>query len=78
MEQWVLMTKRADFNKIASQYGISPVLARLLRNRDIITEEEIGSYLYGSLNDLPSPLLLKDVEKAADLILYKIKEGKKI
>ena len=78
MEQWILMTKRADFNTIATRFQISPVLARLLRNRDIISDEEISSYLFGSLEDLPSPYLLKDVEKAADIILQKIREGKKI
>ena len=72
------MTKRADFNAIASRHHISPVLARLLRNRDIITDEEITTYLSGSLEDLPSPYLLKDVEKAADLLLHKIQEKKKI
>ena len=78
MEQWILMTKRADFNKIASRFHISPVLARLLRNRDIISDEEIRSYLSGSLKDLPSPHLLKDVDKAADILLQKIREGKMI
>ena len=72
------MTKRADFNTIASRYHISPVLARLMRNRDIISDEEIHSYLFGNLENLPSPYLLKDVEKAADIILGKIREGKKI
>lgn len=78
MEQWILMTKRADFNGIASRFHISPVMARLLRNRDVISDEEIHSYLYGSLGDLPSSSLLKDVEKAADIILQKTREGKMI
>ncbi len=35
MSKWMVAAKRADFNKIAQQYGISPVLARIIRNRDV-------------------------------------------
>lgn len=78
MEKWVVNAKRADFNKIADTFHISPVLARLMRNRDLITEDEMRMYLYGDLTDLPSPYLLKDVEKAADIMCRKIKEDRKI
>lgn len=78
MEQWFIASKRADFNKLASELHVSPVLARLMRNRDLTTEQEMERYLHGSLRDLYDPYLLKDVEKGAGIIKNKIIEKKKI
>lgn len=77
-ERWMLQTKRADFNEIAREFSISPVTARIIRNRDIIGMDEIRKYLNGSLSDLYEPKLLKDVEKAAAIIKDKIQGKKKI
>ena len=78
MEQWFIAAKRADFNGLAKNLHVSPVLVRLMRNRDLTTEEEMKRYLHGSLKDLYDPHLLKDVEKGAAVIRGKIAEGKKI
>ena len=78
MGKWVVSAKRADFNGIAEKFGIDPVTARLIRNRDAVTDEEIRQYLFGSLLDLPSPHLLKDADKAAEILEEKIREGRKI
>ncbi len=78
MEKWVVAAKRADFNGIGKQFGIDPVIARLLRNREVVGEENIRLYLQGDLSQLPSPWLLKDMEKAADILEEKIKSKKKI
>lgn len=78
MEKWVITAKRADFQEIGRTFGIDPVIARLIRNRDVEGMENIRSYLYGSVDELPSPWLLKDMEKAVDILKRKIKEKKKI
>lgn len=78
MEKWTVMAKRADFFGIGKRFGIDPVIARIIRNRDIITEEEVGSYLNGSIEDLPSSHLFKDIEKAAEILADKIRQKKKI
>lgn len=78
MEKWVLTAKRADFAGIGHKFGIDQVTARLIRNRDVIEEEDIRKYLYGNLEDLPSPWLLKDMEKAVGILEGKIREGAKI
>lgn len=75
MAKWMVAAKKADFNKIAEEYGITPVLARIIRNRDIVETEEIRIFLNGSLADLHSPFLLKDMEKAAEIIEEKIAQG---
>ena len=78
MDQWMIYAKKADFNGIAAKYHISPITARIIRNRDVTGDEEIRQYLYGSKEDLNPPLLMKDMEKARDLILSKIEQNRKI
>ena len=77
-KKWIVTTKRADFNKIAQACGISPVLARLIRNRDVIGEEATGKFLRGTLEDLHDPALLPDADKAVDILTMKRREGKRV
>lgn len=77
-EKWILQTKRADFQGIAKRFGINPVTARIIRNRDVISEEAIQRYLYGTIRDLYSPHLLQGADQAAGLLEEKIRAGKKI
>lgn len=74
MEKWYLAAKKADFQKWAEEFRISPVLARILRNRDLTESGEIRKFLYGSLEDCYSPWLLKDMEKAVEVILKAVEE----
>ena len=78
MEKWMVYNKKADFQKIGSEFGIDPVIARLIRNRDIQDMKEIRSYLYGTLAEIPSPWKLKDMERAVQILQKKITQKKKI
>lgn len=78
MEKWMVAAKRADFNRIAEKFHIDPVTARLIRNRDIVGDEEIETYLNGSLLNLHSPWMMEGMEKAVELLVNKIDEQKKI
>lgn len=78
MEKWIVRTKRADFNGIAQKFHIDPVTARIIRNRDVVDEEQIRKYLYGGWEDLYSPALLFSGYDGAKLLVEKIKAGKKI
>lgn len=78
MAKWMVAAKKADFDKIAEKYHITPVLARIMRNRDIIGDAEIERFLHGDLKDLHDPFLMKDMEPAVELILRKIREQKSI
>ena len=42
----MVYNQKADFQKIGSEFGLDPVIVRLIRNRDIQSMEEIRSYLY--------------------------------
>ena len=78
MEKWFVINKKADFNALGAKFGISPVTARLIRNRDIVDETNFERYLNGTLIDLYDPHLLKDVEKLTDILKQKITKKKKI
>lgn len=78
MEKWFVAMKKADFNGIAEKYQISPIIARLMRNRDVVGDEAIDFYLNGTVGDLYDGLLMKDMDRAVDILKEKIEEGKKI
>lgn len=77
-EKWMLQTKRADFDELAKYHGISPVTARIIRNRDVVGMESMDKYLKGGLNDLYSPYLLKDMELTVTILMEKVREKKRI
>lgn len=74
----MVAAKRADFNAIAEKYQISPVLARIIRNRDVVEDSDINKFLNGTKAELYAPELLKDMDKAVDILLHKAIEGKHI
>lgn len=78
MEKWLVHAKKADFNKLGEEFGISPIVARIIRNRDIVEKEKFREYLECSMNQLYSPMMLKDMKKAVDIIIYAIKNGETI
>ena len=78
MEKWVVTAKRADFQAIGEKFHIDPVIARLIRNRDVTDESKIREYLTGTIEDLPSPGLMKDMRKAVDILKEKISAQAKI
>lgn len=78
MEKWMVYAKKADFNEIGRQFSISPITARILRNRDIVEVDEISRFLHGSLHDLHDPYLMKDMGLAVEILKNKIEAGKKI
>ena len=78
MAKWLMAAKKADFEEIGKQFHIDKVIARIIRNRDVITEQEIDDFLYGDMSKMHSPYLLKDMDKAVEKILEAIRNKKKI
>ena len=76
--QWMVQTKKADFDGIGQAFHISPVTARIIRNRDVVGMEAIRRYLQGTVADLYDPLLLPDMELALDVVGRKIRAGERI
>lgn len=78
MAKWFVAAKKADFQGIGEKYGISPVTARIIRNRDMVEEEEIRKFLEGGIEDLYHPSLLKGMEEAVGLLQKKIRQRRPI
>lgn len=77
-EKWVVLAKRADFNGIGSTYGVDPVIARIVRNREVVGEDALGAYFSPDIAQLHDPLRLKGAKEAAEILRQKISEQKKI
>lgn len=78
MEKWFLTMKKADFQEIAGRFHISTITARLIRNKDLTTMEEIDAYLNGTISDLYDGMLMKDMDRAIEILSEKIREKQKI
>ncbi len=74
MEKWFVTMKKADFNEIAAKYHISPILARLIRNRDVAEDAQIDRYLNGTAEDLYDGMGMKDMDRAVEILKEKIRE----
>ena len=77
MKRWVETAKRADFSRLAAEYGIDQVLARIMINRGV-EEQDFSAYLHPSFSDINSPHLLKDADRAAALLKTAIEENRRI
>jgi len=77
-ENWFISMKKADFKGIGEMFNISPILARIIRNRDIIEHHDIDLYLNGTINDLYDGMLLKDMGVAVDILKEKIQNKESI
>lgn len=78
MKKWYVHCKKADFADISKKFNITPMLARIIRNRDIVGDEAIKEYLYGSIDYMHNPYLFTGMSEAVDIIFDAIANGKKI
>ena len=76
-EKWTRYGDKIEYAEIAKEHEISPVTAKIIRNRGV-ERENVGRYLNADLNDMHSPLLMKDMKKALDIITAKLTEKKSI
>lgn len=73
MSKWMVAAKRADFEGIGKKYQISPVLARIIRNRDVIEDKDIDKFLNGTRADLYAPGLMKDLDRAVEICCKRLR-----
>lgn len=78
MQQWLVISKKADFKAIGEKYHIDQVIARIIRNRDVVDDEDIRIFLQGDISDLHNPHLLKDGDKLVEILIQKIEDKKSI
>ena len=75
---WRMYSKRADFDAISKRFNIDPVVARVIRNRDVEGDEAIEQFLYGTLDSCHSGSLMKDMNKGVEILSSKLDEGASI
>ena len=78
MERWFITMKKADFSAVGEKYHISPILARLIRNRDVVGDEAVDFYLNGTIADLHDGMLMRDMDRAVEILAEKVREDKPI
>ena len=78
MTEWILRNKKADWDKIGQEFGISEPVCRVLANRGITERSQIREYLYPQNAKLHEASLLKNAAVAAKRLLTGIAEKKKI
>lgn len=77
-KKWIEVRKGGDFEAIAQRFHISPAVARILKNRGIDKTKQIDRYLNGGYESLYDPWMMKDMQKAVELMKYLINHGVKI
>lgn len=75
MEKWLVAAKKADFDSWSKKFHIDPVLARIIRNRDITEEEQVQKFLHGKPEDCYSPWELKDMKIGTACLAEEIRKG---
>lgn len=58
--------------------NLHPLVLRILLQREIVQEEEIQKFLYGTLHDLPNPFLLPDMDRAVERLILAMGKREKI
>lgn len=77
-EKWAEIRKGADYAAIGRKFGIDPVTARIIRNRGMVSEREIGQYLKPDRSMLHSPHQMKDIDLLTGILKEKIQSKKMI
>lgn len=76
-QNWVIRTKRADFDALSRKFNIDPVVARIMVNRDI-EESQFEAFLHADLEAMHDPFLMEDMNQAVRIIIHDIEEGQPI
>ena len=78
-KKWQIYDINEDsINKIVEKYKINRLLATILSNRNINTEEDIKLFLHPTRADFHDPFLMTDMEKAVERIIEAINKKENI
>jgi single-stranded-DNA-specific exonuclease len=78
-KRWKILTAAEEaVTQLQQSLKVSPVICKILVQRDIETFEKAKSYFRPQLDQLHDPLLMKDMQKAVDKIFDAISKKEKI
>ncbi|MBQ7260319.1 MAG: single-stranded-DNA-specific exonuclease RecJ [Lachnospiraceae bacterium] len=75
---WTVSNIKGDFDALSKKYQITPMLARIMVNRGITSDADIRAYLFGTLGELHDPFLLKDMDRAVELLYRAVTDKSRI
>ncbi len=78
MAQWRLIRQGADYEALSKEYGMNPVVLRIMRNRGITEPEQIEEYLHGDIAVCDTSEGFADMDKAVDYLLSLTATGHRI
>ena len=78
MQEWRVYSKKADFDRLSARFGIDPVVARIIRNRNLTEDSQFEMYLNGTAADMYDPNLMKDMGAAVSILSDAVREGNRI
>lgn len=78
-KKWIIQTCNDNLVRhISNKFNVSPIIAKILINRDITCDEEINDFLYVNNNQFLDPYLLTNMKNAVDCINCAISTNKRI
>ncbi|SUU92246.1 Single-stranded-DNA-specific exonuclease recJ [Anaerococcus octavius] len=78
MSNWFIYNKKDNYLNNLKHDNISKLEALILANRDIVDDQTVEMFLNPSLEKMHDPFLLRDMDKAVDLIIETMKNGGEI
>lgn len=74
-EIWVEAPRMEGNREMARKLGVSPLTVRMIRNRAGMSEGEVREYLFGKMDGLADPFLMKGMREAVALLREKRDSG---
>lgn len=78
MKRWLLKRSKINTSIMAKELGIKETVACILANRGLGERQGARNFLYGTMEDIRDPFLMKDMALGIELITQGIKNKKKI
>lgn len=76
--KWMYTKMDYDFTPLGENLGVEPQVVEILAKRGLHTPEAMRAYLRPAKEDIQEPWLLKDMEKACEIILLAKQNGEKV
>lgn len=77
-EKWVVTNNKTAFENLNREVKLHPLIARVLANRGITTKSEVDMFFNGSIDNMHSSMVMKDMKRAIDILKEAIATQKRI
>lgn len=78
MENWYIINKKNNYNKIKNNKNFTSIQKLILANRDINDDYKLSTFINPIFENLHDPFLMKDMDKAVNILMEYIRKNKNI